>query len=87
MDNLFRCIRLGFKKRSWTLVIDSFYRLLLRVWLKVDSIAMFDRYLLLSFSSDFVFGPQRCTLRPIESGKSERTQVPVSHRQKADGNH
>ena len=43
--------RLGFKKRSGTSVVDVVYLLLLWVWLKVDSIAMFSRESLLSFSS------------------------------------
>ena len=43
--------RLGFKKRSGTSAVDVVYLLLLWVWLKVDSIAMFSRESLLSFSS------------------------------------
>ena len=62
IDNLFSCMwnrlgfprllnRLGFKKRSGTSAVDVVYLLLLWVWLKVDSIAMFSRESLLSFSS------------------------------------
>jgi len=43
--------RCGFKKRSGTQSNDLVYLLMLWVWLKVDSVAMFSRDALLSFSS------------------------------------
>ena len=43
--------RCGFKKRSGTQAPELVYLLLLWVWLKVDSVAMFSRDALLSFSS------------------------------------
>jgi hypothetical protein len=49
----------NFSKRSGTPVGDVTYLLMLWVWLKVDSVAMFSRDALLSFSAT----KQRCAIR------------------------